>query len=252
MPEIFVINLASSTARKASIAGQLAGLGLAFTLFPAVDGRKEEHRLFGKYDNELNQHYRGKALSKGQLACYASHYLLWQKCIELNHPIIVLEDDALLYPGPFLEIVNNLDSLAHRFDCIRLFDNKRKSFSSRKVFALNTVEIHRFNKGHLSTTGYFLTPNGAKKLLQHSEHWYMPVDLYMDRYWVNGVECYGTVPACLTNDPKFDSDIGGGERESRSLVVRCRREWFNLTELTRRTLHILSETSRSKRRERHS
>ncbi len=246
VPEIFIINLASSTARKANITRQLADLGLAYTLFPAIDGRKEEHRLFSKYDNELNQHYRGKALNKGQLACYASHYLLWQKCVELNRPIIVLEDDALLYPEPFLEFVNNMDRLSHQFDCIRLFKNKRKVFSSCKVSRLVTVEIHRFNQGHMSTTGYSLTPNGAKKLLQHSEHWHMPVDLYMDRYWVNGVECYGTVPACMTNDPRFDSDIGGGEAEPRGLVVRCRREWFNLSELARRTLHTFSGTRKSR------
>jgi len=246
VPEIFVINLVSSTARKANITSQLADLGLAFTLFAAVDGRKEEHRLFSKYDSELNQHYRGQALSKGQLACYASHYLLWQKCVEINHPIVVLEDDALLYPEPFSEFVRTIDTLRDQFDCIRLFNNKRKAFSSRRVSGLDTVEIHKFNKGHLSTTGYFLTPNGAKKLLQHSERWYMPVDHFMDRFWVNGVECYGTVPACMTNDPKFDSDMGDGERETRSFVARCRREWFNLNELTRRTLHILSGTKKPK------
>ena len=237
VPEIFIINLASSTARKANITRQLADLGLAFTLFPAIDGRKEQHCLFGRYDNELNQHYRGQALSRGQLGCYASHYLLWQKCVALGRPIVVLEDDALIYPEPFLEFMNEIDTLHQQFDCIRLFDNKRKAFASVRVSGFNTVAIHRFNKGHLSTTGYFLTPNGAKKLLQHSEHWYMPVDLYMDRYWVNGVECHGTVPACVTNDPKFDSVIGDGERETRSFVARCRREWFNFSELTRRTLH---------------
>jgi glycosyl transferase family 25 len=246
VPEIFVINLVTSAARRANITRQLADLGLAFTLFPAVDGRKEEHRLFGKYDNERNQHYRGQALSRGQLGCYASHYLLWQECVELDHPVVVLEDDALIYPEPFSEFVNNLDALRRRFDCVRLFDNKRKAFSSRRVAVLDTVEIHRFNKGHMSTTGYFLTPNGARKLLQHSEHWYMPVDHYLDRYWVNGVECYGTVPACVTNDPKFDSDIGGGEREPRSFVARCRREWFNFNELTRRTLHNFSTARQSK------
>jgi len=240
VPEIFVINLVSSAARRANITRQLADLGLAFTLFPAVDGRKEEHHLFSKYDNELNQHYRGKALNKGQLACYASHYLLWQKCVELDHPIIVLEDDALLYPELFLEFVSNIDALNRQFDCIRLFNNKRKAVSSRKVSGVGRVEIHEFDKGHVSTTGYFLTPNGARKLLQHSERWYMPVDHYMDRYWVNGVECYGTVPACLTNDPKFDSDIGESKSEPRSFVARCRREWFNLNELINRRLHILS------------
>ncbi len=28
-------------------------------------------------------------------ACFASHYLLWQKCIELNEPILILEHDVI-------------------------------------------------------------------------------------------------------------------------------------------------------------
>lgn len=28
-------------------------------------------------------------------ACFASHYLLWRKCIELNEPILILEHDAI-------------------------------------------------------------------------------------------------------------------------------------------------------------
>ena len=28
-------------------------------------------------------------------ACFASHYLLWKKCVELNEPILILEHDAL-------------------------------------------------------------------------------------------------------------------------------------------------------------
>lgn len=28
-------------------------------------------------------------------ACFASHYLLWKKCVELNEPILILEHDAI-------------------------------------------------------------------------------------------------------------------------------------------------------------
>ncbi|WP_419640160.1 glycosyltransferase family 25 protein, partial [Vibrio anguillarum] len=34
--------------------------------------------------------------SKGELGCYASHYLLWKACVELNESILVIEDDAAL------------------------------------------------------------------------------------------------------------------------------------------------------------
>ncbi|WP_207923269.1 glycosyltransferase family 25 protein [Marinomonas flavescens] len=27
--------------------------------------------------------------SKGELECYAGHYLLWKKCIDINEPILL-------------------------------------------------------------------------------------------------------------------------------------------------------------------
>ena len=35
-------------------------------------------------------------MTPGELGCFASHYLLWEKCLELNEPIVVIEDDAQL------------------------------------------------------------------------------------------------------------------------------------------------------------
>lgn len=35
---------------------------------------------------------------RGELGCYASHYLMWQKCVEINEPIIILEDDIKISP----------------------------------------------------------------------------------------------------------------------------------------------------------
>ena len=42
-----------------------------------------------------------KPWSAGRLGCFASHYLLWEKCISLNEPIIILEHDiSILRPWP--------------------------------------------------------------------------------------------------------------------------------------------------------
>ncbi|MEC6824740.1 glycosyltransferase family 25 protein [Photobacterium piscicola] len=234
MTNIFIINIPSSVHRKENISQQLDQLDLNYSFFDAVNGHNDNHSLFVMYDDKLSQAYRGKSLSKGQLGCYASHYLLWQKCVELNQPIIILEDDALIYPKPFMDIINNIKLLTKKYECIRLFDNKRPHFFKVKQMILPYTSIYKFSKGHMSTTGYLLTPTGAKKLLEHSNKWYMAVDIYMDRFWVNQLECYGTVPACLTNDPIFDSDIGYGKRAPRSISCKIKREIFNLKELVRR------------------
>ena len=35
-------------------------------------------------------------ISQGEVGCFLSHYLLWKKCIDLNEPILILEDDAII------------------------------------------------------------------------------------------------------------------------------------------------------------
>lgn len=239
MTKIFVINLESSIERKENISRQLDELSLSFELFSAVDGRTSPpHPLLKYYNDNLSQTYRAKTLSAGQLGCYASHYLLWKKCVELNQPIIVIEDDALLFKEAFLNFLQNIRDIPETVECVRLFSNKRRKYDSYEVFEVKSISIHKFTKGHMSATGYFLTPSGAKKLLNNSNEWYMAVDIYMDRFWQNEVECYGTAVPCLTNDPKFDSDIGYEKRTStRSLFKKFKREWFNLNETIQRHLH---------------
>ena len=239
MTKIFVINLPSSVDRRDNISAQFKQLDFAYEIFPAVNGREDKHPLFTKYNEGQSQLYRGKSLSQGQLGCYASHYLLWEKCVELDEPILIIEDDALLHPLQFKAFINQLPKLGD-IECVRLFDNKRKAFRSNPVLPLEHITIAKFTKGHMSATGYYLTPNGAQKLLAHSQQWYMAVDIYMDRFWINQVECYGTIPACLTNDPKFESDIGyDAKKPPRSFYTRCKREWFNLNELIKREIHNL-------------
>ncbi|MFL9776173.1 glycosyltransferase family 25 protein [Vibrio cyclitrophicus] len=249
MTKIFVINLESSIERRKNISCQLNELDFSFDIFNAVDGRDTPtHPLFERYNDKLSQAFRAKTLSAGQLGCYASHYLLWEKCVEINQPIIVIEDDALIFKDEFLNFIQDISDVPEAVECVRLFKNKRRKYDSYEVYKSNSTNIHKFTKGHMSATAYFLRPSGAKKFLQHSHEWYMAVDIYMDRFWQNEVECYGTAVPCLTNDPKFDSDIGYEKRTcTRSLLKKCKREWFNLNEALQRHLHNIKFKISSKK-----
>ncbi|CDT99856.1 putative Lex2B protein (Lipooligosaccharide 5G8 epitope biosynthesis-associated protein) [Vibrio coralliirubri] len=239
MIEIFIINLKNSKSRRVNISKQLSSINLDFGFFEAVDGRLEFNKpILKRYNDNLSQTYRAKTLSPGQLGCYASHFLLWEKCVKLNKPIIVIEDDALLFKEAFLDFIQDIPEIPETVECVRLFKNKRRKYDSYEVFKAKSTSIHKFTKGHMSATAYFLRPSAAKKFLEHSKEWYMAVDIYMDRFWQNEVECYGTAVPCLTNDPKFDSDIGYEKRtNTRSLFKKCKREWFNLNETIQRHLH---------------
>lgn len=239
MIDIFVINLESSHERKKHIIAQLDSIKAKFQIFPAINGRESGQAIFDMYDDELSQTYRCKSLTKGQLGCYASHYLLWEKCVELDKPIIIIEDDIVFDKQYFTEFYNLAPKLDEKYECIRLFSNHRRRVSFQNIEKINNLTINRASKGHMRGMGYFLTPDGAKKFLQHSKKWYMAVDIYMDRFWINGVEPFGITPILVKIDPSFESDIGYEKNAKRPFSTRCRRELFNLSETFRRTIHNL-------------
>ncbi|HGF7514244.1 TPA: glycosyltransferase family 25 protein [Vibrio cholerae] len=242
MTTIQVINLERAHERRKLISLQLDKINLDYTIFNAVDGKASpNHPLFQKYNRVRSLSRRGKELNLGQLGCYASHYLLWELCVTTNENFIVIEDDAIIDDKKLLNFITSCDNLPKEIECIRFFDNKRKSFKSKKYIDLGILEIHKFNKGHMSTTAYFITPRGAKKLLEHSKDWYLPVDIMMDRFWENKVECFGLVPSCVKNDEALESYINEKKENNkkRPLLVRIKREIYHLIEDSQRFIHNL-------------
>ena len=119
---IFIINLAKSIERKQFIIGQFEQLNknlatpISYHFFEAINGKENpDFYLFKKYNKAKHFQRKGKELSLAQLGCWASHYLLWEKCVELNQSIIILEDDAILKEN-FLEVYNFLSSSQNEFE----------------------------------------------------------------------------------------------------------------------------------------
>ena len=73
---------------------------LEYETFKAVEGYKVgyEKLLSQGFDTDHNwiDPILKTPLTKGEVGCFLSHWHLWNKCIEKNEPIIVLEDDAIL------------------------------------------------------------------------------------------------------------------------------------------------------------
>ena len=243
--KIFIITLDKSSDRLKQISDALKSIFIKFEIFDAIDGRdNKEHYLFSKYNHKKRLFIKGKPLKGPQLGCYASHYLLWEKCVTLNEPIIVLEDDAIIEQKKFLKFYNNISLLKSEYECIRLFYNPKRKNKFLHVESFSEFEIIKFNKGPMHTVGYYITPDGAGKFLQNSKEWILPVDIFMDRFWKNKVECYGIEPVCVNHGREiFGSDIGSSnsseKKVKRNLLIKIRRELFAVKELFFRTCHNL-------------
>jgi glycosyl transferase family 25 len=238
--DIVVISLKRAKERRSAIEAQFARLGIDFTFFDAVDG-KLGHDLFSKFDANKAKAIGEIPLSPGHLGCYASHYLVWQRCVESRRPLIVLEDDAILFEAPFLRFLCSSPDLPEEIECVRLFASKSRNTTSLPVLEKDGLSIGKFLRGHKSATGYYLTPSAAKKFLEYGERWAEPVDIEMDQFWANKVECFGVIDPHLTHNPDFQSAIDFGVDPSRERrgVMRLRWRWYLLKGKIRREIHNL-------------
>jgi GR25 family glycosyltransferase involved in LPS biosynthesis len=118
------------------------------TVWPAVDGRTVSKRSW----EELNILPRFEKISMdkpGVQGCFISHWQLWNKCVELNCPIIILEHDSVI-----TQSINVLP----KGDLLKL----HKLIKAKEHWGCPDSEAGTWT---VSAHAYLITPVGAKKLL---------------------------------------------------------------------------------------
>lgn len=150
----------------------------------------------------------GRELSDGEKACFASHYKLWQECVKLDEPIIILEDDVE-FSDEFLnngaEYIDEL--LKSEYEYIRLcylFD-KRLYFLSEGGYYLSFEKL-------AGAQGYVLQVSAAMKFLKCAKNWIYAVDDYMDMFYRHNVLNIVKKPLLLKHDCRIESSISQAGR----------------------------------------
>ena len=110
-----------------------------------------------------------------EMGCFASHYKLWQRCIELNEPIIVLEHDAVFVsPIPSLRfkhviMLSKPYYQPENIDVLSIMPRVPK-----EVF----YPMDRLSSGH----GYAVTPEGAHRLVAAAHRQLaIPTDAFINK-----------------------------------------------------------------------
>jgi len=122
-------------------------------IFPAVNGyhlRESDWENFGLSQPKKSKNKEKKFIGDlpGAQGCFLSHYKLWNTCIAMDQPIVILEDDAIAI-SPLSHI--NLD-----YDLVKLHSPRGEGQS--KLGNWSTVAF-----------AYWLSPVGAKKLVEFSK-----------------------------------------------------------------------------------
>lgn len=214
--KIFVISLRRSADRRATVARQMAGAGVAFEFFDAVDGGTDGSSHFGGCDQFLYRLNTRRQPLPGEIGCYASHLALWRLCVESDESFIILEDDFRL-TADFPAAVAELPRLLPRFKFIRLEALKRPARPCRfRVRPPHHLVAHsgRFGVHYLSdvplcTLAYAVSPVAASALITHSATLTSPVDKFLQRTWEHGIPVFGLTPTTvMASEHAITSTIG--------------------------------------------
>lgn len=240
--KIFIINLLRSTHRKESMKEQISKLfsenlslkdRLEFIFFEAVDGDGGEE--FAKFHPAWAKYLFGRELSPGEKGCFASHYKLWQKCLELNEGIFIIEDDV-----EFTQAfnANNLEKiLKSPYEYVRIYHIKEAKFYDLELnFKITFSNV-------AGTQGYYLKPSAARKFIKKCQFLIKPVDDSMDYSEVLNIVF---TPLFLKELP-LQSDIVTRERErERENNYKLTRELYRIYCNIRRFFFMLKIKRRLK------
>ena len=156
------------SARQAVDSAKHVGYKSPIDIFPAVTPETGWKHIL-PFENTFDDYPKPENVG----ACFASHYLLWERCIRLNEPILILEHDAI-----FRENIPNVD-----FDmCINF---GRPSYIRPKYMVYEEPKDGvqpLVQKNFLGHHAYAIKPEAAKIFVEDCKHRTLsPNDLWMDR-----------------------------------------------------------------------
>ncbi|MGI9233315.1 MAG: glycosyltransferase family 25 protein [Woeseiaceae bacterium] len=218
--KIKVISLSTSSRRRHSIREQLRKLDAPFEFSDAItaeDALKHIHH----YDEREFRLNCGRPATATEIACYASHLALWQKCANGHDPYLILEDDAEL-DASFMAGLLVVASQIHRRGLIRVSIPLVDDALTIDDFGRFTIRYCR--RAPLLALGYAISPKTASRLASGGKIVEEPVDKYMQRFWRHGQPVYAISPPIVRQAHVAKvSDIGPRQRSDYGLSIWCQR-----------------------------
>ncbi len=232
--KIFVINCKKDVERKSLIEKQLMAYGLSYEFFPAI-----EHDNNKGFCDEINSKLpHCTNLTRAEIGCFASHYFLWQKCVTLNSPIVVLEDDLIIdksFPHYLVHASNYIDKCRY----IKLYGLKQE----RKISSVKTIseqiKLGYYQKGPSGAQGYIISANGAHAFLSGIRKINIPVDDYMYLYQIHYNLPYVLFPFCIKPNDNLSSTIGARGIAKRKISSKLLLEYQRIIDSIKRYLTLI-------------
>lgn len=112
---------------------------------------------------------------KKRMACFMSHYRLWKKCVESDHPIMIFEHDAKFIRKFDLGELDNCPYSVVSLNDPRGATRKSKIYheliSEKSLSPVPWIDELTVPQGLPGNSAYYLTVMGAKKLISNTKEY---------------------------------------------------------------------------------
>ncbi len=232
---VFVVSIPRRAESLEMVKDTWADTGIGLKVWPGVDGledfefRPDESlasQFVDAYKNGLVDAHRKGTDSEIAcvIACYLSHYRLWQYCLKQGYErVLVIEDDAFpdniskklwdeLWSLPLsCEYINlcptdtgNLNQFkkaAKMFGVLKWFMpfckfNLQDAFASHQLL-YGTYALCRLPVLVAGAVAYIVTQEGMEKLCRHAMPISKTVDGFIGSFWVSGLKHFSLFPSAL-------------------------------------------------------
>ncbi len=199
--KIFIINLEERSDRRQAVQHALGSAGVEFEFFRAINGEQALANWFSGIDNWACLLETGHFATHGELGCYASHLSLWKTCIDLNEPIVIMEDDFAV-TGDFAATLGRASRIVDRFGFLRLEPIEQR-WGRKKDLAPVILEeesdwrLLYQRMPSVRLTCYAIAPACARALIAMSDIFTCPVDHMVRRCWAHKQSILALEPAAV-------------------------------------------------------
>jgi len=200
MIPIFVINLRRSPERMASMAGQLAELGLTFERVEGIDGQCLSPDLASLYDPEAARRFHGRELGPGEIAVSLTHIGIYRTILDRKLPRAIIFEDDLIIDPKFLDLFKNLDNLPSDWELVKFCHKwgNQKRWGRHKINRM--FQAVGFRSPVAFSGAYLINPAGIEKLMAFAFPIRFASDGLTGRFKDTGVNLYGIVPQCISQN----------------------------------------------------
>lgn len=188
----WLINLPRAAQRRAKMEAQLAPMGLAYTLFPGVDGRAEEARLLANTDVAAFRRNMGREILIGGIGCYHSHLGVWEAFLATGRPhALVMEDDVVFHDDFLPALRLALRAEAH-WDLLKL--NRIRAKLPIPQGRIGPYRLMAYLGPNTGTGAYLINRATAAKLLPAMRRVTRATDHEINRFFVHDFRLRGLEP----------------------------------------------------------